>query len=539
MPNNFFTSLKLKLRSLSLKQPLFWILVFSFPFLLAIHTWDSPDTFMHLNRGKLIWETGHLIPTTSMILQHPGAVFYWLFQVCLWGLFQATGIPGVTIFFALLWLGVWGILLGAYYKISSEVGLGFWLVTAATACCHRIIVRPEVISYLLISLYLFLISRWNEQGPALSPTEIIKKSALIILIQALWAGCHGYFFLGSLLFLFAAIGKATAHQKEGAKPFFYFSALSLCASALSPFGFLTWKTVFTHVFLLKGLSSVISEFASPMDWNLISQIWVLKIYVALWAGTFALVLWKVATQKEFSFEVLTAGLGLYLGASSSRFMPLLILFSFPLFATETSPLLKKRPIPPVARIFLIVLVLIGDFFIVNNGFYRSFLARQRFGFGLSPMSYSTEINPYFQRHPFHGLLFNVPETGGYLAYYNPKLNLYGDTMFTQVEETGEYVFASGIAGFKALDEKYRFDAVLVQLIPSFELVNYLLDSNEWQFVFGDLYHILLSRNKSPFASELPRETPSYPKDGDRIDDFTVAYPMMIWQQFWSKRGTVP
>jgi hypothetical protein len=518
------------------KKSLFWWILFSVPFFVAFHTWDSADTFMHLNRGQRILESGSFNPTSSMLLQHRDATFYWLFQPLLALLFRGIGIPGLTLLSALLWATVWIILILPFVQTSPRVILGVWILAATLSCCHRFNLRPEILSYILIGIYLNLIMKWDKEGCPTSMPAVISRSIWVILLQFIWAGIHGYFIFGVGFILLLALEKAIGHKKEEAQYLLFLALIGFLASSISPFGFHNWEAVWNHIFLLKNLSQFVSEFSSPFEFNLISQIWVLKIYAVAWVLVLFLALWELTQTKLLSFPWMLSGIGLYLGATSARSMPVFFLFSFPMVAKTSTRLLESRRIPRFVDWFVQVVALVCVGFVMAGSFYRSLGVRQSFGFGLAPLTYSTAMRDYFSRHKFHGLIFNQPEAGGYLAYYSPELHFYGDTLFTDAKDSIEYITASAPQGFRKLDQRFRFDAVLVDILSNLELVNWLLESKDWRVVFSDLYRILLVRKNSLYESELSSEPPRYFEDILTSNEGSTFFPWIVWTQLWVQQA---
>lgn len=98
----------------------------------------------------------------------------------------------------------------------------------------------------------------------------------------------------------------------------------------------------------------------------------------------------------------------------------------------------------------------------------------------------------------------------------------------------EYLAGSTKEGFAKLDSLHHFDAVLLGLIPGFALAGSLMESGQWQFTYGDLHRILLVRKASPFAADLPPETPAYLQPGDDLAGLVAAYPAVMWSGFLSQ-----
>jgi hypothetical protein len=518
----------IKLKPYPIKLALWWLLIASFPVLLCIHTWDSADTFMHLFYGQLQAKSSQFQPLSPMVMQHPDAVFYWLFRAVLLNVFEFGGVKAVTILFLAIWCGIWGLLIAAFKLWRRPLWTALWVWCAAVIFCYRITPRPEIVSYFFIALYLYWLEKRTEKN--ISSRAFMGEMASVAVVQAIWSGCHGYFFLGPALLGLAAVTSFLSSQRFAAKQLAGLAVVAIAASAISPAGVHVWTAVFKHATLLGELKSTIVEFQSAADWKLIDAIWILKIFWASWIVSAALVIWRIWQRRRPDFAILLAMVGLYLSAQSARSMPLFVLFTLPLWAG----VINELPEPRLRRRFLSfgvgigLLFLITDASLISGQFYRSLDMRKQFGFGLSAISHPTYMDGYFASHRFSGLILNQPEDGGYLGFKFPELKLYGDTQFTQTEATKEYIAAVNGSGFVDLDRRHKFDAVLVHVASGFPLVKNLLSSGQWRLAHGDLYRVLMVRNASPYSAELPFEKPNFFAADADLSKMSAAYPVALW-----------
>jgi hypothetical protein len=177
--------------------------IFSFPVVassalavLAVLTvrdrFDDPDMWWHLKIGEAIWTT-HAIPTTDLFsytTNHHGIVPQeWLSELLIYGAYRVGGFSGM-----MLWLCVFttallvaGYVLCSRYSGNAKVGfLGAMLVWFFST--GGLVVRPQVISYVLLVLELLLVQ--------LGFTRNRRWFFLLPPLFALWVNCHGSFFLG-------------------------------------------------------------------------------------------------------------------------------------------------------------------------------------------------------------------------------------------------------------------------------------------------------------------------------------------------------
>jgi hypothetical protein len=260
---------------------------------------------------------------------------------------------------------------------------------------------------------------------------------------------------------------------------FFLALTAIAASIINPMGYEVWASAFRHALLLGELKAFISEFDTALKWSLITQIWALPVYWTFWCSSCVVILLLTVRERGISFATAVGILGLILSFKTARSMPFLPFLTilawsdfFGRFQSLKSiesdhkitksntkshfkshtkksrepakgPLNSAKP-SPWARVPAFLLLILSSFLcvsVVNNWFYESQASRKRFGLGLSSIAHPIAIANYFLQSQFKGFVFNPPEDGGYLSFYNPSLKLYGDTQFTEVQPTKDYVMA--------------------------------------------------------------------------------------------------
>lgn len=173
------------------KSSIFYLFILS-AFFLSLVQLENYDIWWHLKTGE--WITGHLsLPHTQLFsyaIEGASWVSHsWLFQTLVFLLHKFLGgVNALVIFRAvivslILWVTLKGFLRRVYFPL--------FLVTAwlfSTMFLSRVPVRPELVSALLLSIYLYIL--FNK-----------KNLWWLVLIQVIWVNMHGYAILGPLLLI--------------------------------------------------------------------------------------------------------------------------------------------------------------------------------------------------------------------------------------------------------------------------------------------------------------------------------------------------
>ena len=152
---------------------------------------DSPDFGWQLAAGRLIWTTGE-IPTHdvfSYIAEGNRWIdSHWLFQLLLYGVHSAAGMPGIVLLRTGLVVATFALILSIHPRREP------WLVDfgvcalAGFVASGRFVERPELLTFLFLAATFRLVERLPEH----------PRTALvgIPLIQILWVNVHGIWIVG-------------------------------------------------------------------------------------------------------------------------------------------------------------------------------------------------------------------------------------------------------------------------------------------------------------------------------------------------------
>ncbi|MEE8169818.1 MAG: tetratricopeptide repeat protein [Phycisphaerae bacterium] len=188
-------------------------LVVTAVFVLALSWFElsSVDLGYHLAYGRVFWSTGRIVDVDPFIYgaaDHHFVNANWLAQIIMAALYDSVGWVGL---FALR-LVLLGITFAALTAMLRRLGAGpawiawAWLAVALGAY-ERFTMRPELFSYALLSIQLWILNgnhRRRIAWPAL------------LAVQILWVNLHSYFILGPIVtgcFIVAAM--VTRRRRDG------------------------------------------------------------------------------------------------------------------------------------------------------------------------------------------------------------------------------------------------------------------------------------------------------------------------------------
>jgi hypothetical protein len=174
----------------------FWapvLLFLCFAFLLACYPLDDEDIWWHLRAGQRIL-SGAGIPRIEIdnytALGKEWVDLHWLFQFGASWLYSLGGATALVIAKAFAVSALFGLcLMTGASGAGGGMRAGLWILPLTLASA-RVPVRPELITFGMVALYLVLLSR-SETSP--------RALWLLPPLQALWVNSHGLFILGPVL----------------------------------------------------------------------------------------------------------------------------------------------------------------------------------------------------------------------------------------------------------------------------------------------------------------------------------------------------
>jgi hypothetical protein len=470
---------------------------------------NDADLGFHLKSGRWILENRQVPSTDTYTYTASGRKYLdmeWLYQVALYGGYQAGGYTLLSLAHGALALLAFWLLWIRLRGTGAPTGLAVLAFTLALLACEpRFRVRPEVTTWVLLGLTLWILeSRMNRGRDLLF---------LLPLVQWLWVNTEGLFFIGWGLMGAYCLSSFVHSSKVDAKLVRY-SAAAFTLCLLNPY---FMKGLLFPFSFLSSLSSseiygyAVNEFQRPWSYHNPSHS-PAPLYLLFYKGfsLFLLAGLLTAFRARKTHEWILALFFFALSASAVRNIPLFLLACSPLAAGcgwgLLGPMLRKFPLPSLYRsgvAFALALGLLGfSARIVTNAHSVSNRLTDRFGLGLDRESQPVRACEFLVQNHLDGRIINDLDNGDWLDWQGPqktfidgRLDVMGPEFFTQ------YSRSQLPGGAEALAARYRPDIFFFNPVQGPQWAMDLHQMADWRLVYLDSITAIYLRKG--YADQIP------------------------------------
>jgi hypothetical protein len=475
-------------------------------FTMAVRVSIDTDTWWHLRAGAWMVEHRQLLRVDPFSLTRQAAPWVypgWLAQLLLYGVYQGLGLAGlnlltafmVTLAFALVWP----------LMEAPPLLRGFVLLLAATASGVYWAARPQILSFALTGLFVFILDRRRHGHPRL--VWILPP------IMALWANLHGGFAVGFLLIgaylageglellgsrrvRVASGGDAGGEARRRVLNLALVGLVSAAAASLNPHGPVMLAYPFKTI-SIGVLQDFIQEWQSPDFHRLEAQPFLWMVLLTMLA--------LAASRRRPSVTELLLVVGFsYMGFMAGRNVALFALVAAPVLARHANsalePLLsgrrRGRQVPErlAGYLNLAIFSLLVPVALVKMAVPLSEEANQEAVRAQAPVAAVAFIR---DRQP-PGPLFNSYNWGGYVLWelYPDYLSFVdGRTDLFDDEVLNDYVQAwRADPGWEGIIDRWGIRLVLLE--PRAPLAR-ALEGSVWLRLYGDERAVVLVRDVRP------------------------------------------
>jgi len=489
----------------------FLFIFFAFCALFAAQKISDPDFWWHLKTGEWIWQHKAIPFVDSFSYTFKGTEwinYEWLFHAIIYPIYKLSGFGGLIVFEAIFVLLTFFILFFACREVDGGqrwLTITILFITLFIAR-GRFAVRPQIISFLFLVLYLYLLILHREE-------RITTRQLILFLIPAhiLWVNIHGSFLLGIFLAGAYALGRlvplALTHRQD-LKPVFQDRRLqglvTLClllclASLVNPY---TYRIF--HIPLITAESETlkgISEWV-PVDIRLLG---VLAIDYTMWfrilflIGVLSFLIWRdnlkrVENVVIFAFFSYMAFKHIRFGADFAIVAAPIIVYNLNHLQLRVRHWRWMRLLP----LLIVIASSVNDVRVINQA--------KRFGFGvLSNFYYPKETVEFLKDHDVRGNIFNDYGFGGYMIWHLwPDIPVFIDGRTPTVYDH-DFFWLYGLVYWKRetwekMVKQYGIEIVLLQAdreknyVPP--LYSWLDEDAAWRLVaFDDNSSLYLKRGQ--------------------------------------------
>lgn len=468
---------------------LFTAILFVALFVMATREIADPDFWWHLRTGQFIVDTGS-IPHGDIFSYtnagQPWITHEWLSEVIIHGLYRLGSFPLLILAFSGVITFAFTL---AYIRCDGKpyvAALAILLAALATAPTWG--VRPQMLSLLLMSVYLYVLERQ-------------KHVWLLVPLMILWVNLHSGYALGLMLVGAYLLGGVVEHlpdlraQLNLGSPLGRLAlVLALCAAAvlINPNGasmyIYPFETLTSH-----AMQAYIQEWFSPdfhsMEWQPFA--WLLVVTF----GAVGLSRKRVGVAQTLLLMVLA-----YAGLRSARNIPLYAIAAGPVLADHLWALVAAHGaagvLSPSGRVTRGMSVLNWGVMavIVAAGLVRigTVLANQG---AVERIKFPVAAVDFLQKQGSKTPLYNAYGWGGYLiwrlypdqpVFIDGRADVYGDAFIE--EFLGAY---RGGAGWSAPLDRYHVQRVLVE--PDAPIAAHLAQDATWTKTYADPQAVIFER----------------------------------------------
>jgi hypothetical protein len=479
-----------------------------FAFVVGLRKLDDFDTWWHLAAGRWI-AAHHAIPSTDTlshtVRDHAWINLQWAFDLVLYFLHSIGGPALLSVAAATVFLATIALLM---QMLSARVGAGIAAVLTVLVIVtaqERVSIRPELLSFLLLTVVLFILDRGQRSDERWLPA--------LVPVMILWANVHALFVLGEFAIVTALIGTATRPSRRLA----IYGGAAMASVLINPFGITGVLFPLKLLSRIDGTSPVfqtVGEFASPFAADASGTSVVLfKVLLAL---GLALAVWAmIVRRRHFNWGGLVLFIGLAaLAASARRNIAIFAIGAAPFMASCLQVVLAARPkrqraaerhSSTMAAGAAVAAVLAGVA-VVTGAFYKFEAAPREFGVGVIEGTFPQRAVAFARAAKLPGMLYNDMSSGGYLTWDDPigdgvfidgRLEVY-DTPFVT-----EFVTArSTPARWQADAERYGIQTAIIfhQFVPDSILAEGLAANDAWSLVYVDEVAAIFVRTKDNGAA---------------------------------------
>ncbi|MBS1779044.1 MAG: hypothetical protein JST70_06940 [Bacteroidetes bacterium] len=461
-------------------------------FVLGMKQLREPDIWWQLAAGKWMLEHGAITHTDMFsytMAGHPWINVKWLYEVLIAGMEKLFGPECVLLLQSLMNVIIVYLLIRTvkYYTQRTKeqipsFAIALSLLLFLIVSEYRMAGRPEMISHLLCTVYLFLL--WRD------PEMSWKKIAWLIPLQCLWANMHEGYPVGIVIAGTAVAGSLVSYlitkeksaQQQTLRMLFIFAACVLII-LVNPNGIQLWKQPF-EIYRQVWANKYTTELFSYKD----AEYWTIQAKLHIGITVLVFLYWimqvlsavKTKEQKAFFTPLITTYLILlplftYLSLTANRNIPFAEIVMLPSIAASLVWLVKTIGLPKVgayqklegnAGYIGMGLIVIFYISIVSDKFYKLTDSPNRYGIHVSMLHNPTGAANFIKEHNIKGTGFSDYFVSSYMLWdrypdFKSYIDLRDLDVFPVKFFDDYFSMYNRVQEFDSLDHIYNFNYVLL------------------------------------------------------------------------------
>jgi tetratricopeptide (TPR) repeat protein len=397
-------------------------------FIVSVYPVFNFDIFWHMANGRAMVEQGRLISEDIFSYTAMGNRFvnHETISQALFYLVHANwGTTGLIIFKAII-ISLTASILYRTLRVCQSGHMSAFLIIIGVliVSIDRFSVRPHLFSFLALVVLQFLLYGYRL-GRVRGRVILIVVPVMIVIVDMFHTALFEFIFLGSfaagetLKYLLSGKGIRFAGSEFPDRPvseqarvrhLWIVVLVSITASLLSPYGIRQYHYVGKLISASNPMLSLTSEFMSP------TVMTALPLFIMIFI-LYALVLVFVRRTDITHIFILIPFT--YMTLMYARAMAVFAIVAAPVLGYYLRSLylaLDNRPAQKKAFSYILALFLVLEIGVLVNYKFFSPWHYRSFALGLNKRSYPIGAVEYIKRADLKGNMFNMPKSGGYLAF---------------------------------------------------------------------------------------------------------------------------
>jgi tetratricopeptide (TPR) repeat protein len=505
-------------------------------FALGVKQLREPDVWWQLLAGRWMLEQGEITRTdvfSFTMAGHPWVNVKWLYEIIIALLEKAAGPEGVILLQAVVNVVIIHILFRTMKLLGKELQQPVSDFAAALSALlflamveYRMAGRPEMVSHLLSTIYLYIL--WRH------PQMELKRLWWLILLQCIWANMHEGYPVGLVIIGTAVAGSLVAYICTKQK-----SYLQQCRNALiilgaaaiailaNPNTIQLWKQpfeIYRQVWANKYTTELYSV-ANPAYWTiqakwhivllvLVCIFWIMRFIVGRKGRKNNILL----TPIVLTYLLLIPLFG-YLSLTANRNIPFAQIILAPsvaymlIWTVSQLKLENNKMFLLLSRnAILFIFIIAATFYvsIVTNKFYEYTKSPNRFGAHISTLHNPTGVASFIKQNDIKGPMFSDYFVSSYMLWdLYPDFKSYIDLRDLDVFPVSFFEDYFSIYNdpdkFDSLNKKYNFNYIVFSNSQLNSLQQKLYWGNDYNLIYADPVSSLYLKNTA--ANEIVNRKP--------------------------------
>ncbi|MES9846419.1 MAG: tetratricopeptide repeat protein [Candidatus Sedimenticola sp. 6PFRAG5] len=461
------------------------------------------DMWYHLTGGRFFWENGEVPTRPFFSFLHPDREwinYFWGFQASIFKIHDLFGYQGLVITRALLVAGMISVVfLFLFEQVKSHKNLALFVLLTAVFVIfletRGLQLRPHLVSYLMIGLFLYIL----EEKPKLTPA--------LPLLTVVWVNMHGIeWVIGGLIcgaYFVEHIANLRYHPdraKEKPRSFPYWILLCGLGLGLNPYGFKILAAPFVVPPMLDQfigeMKPIGTDALHTFVLNDLTLTGIEGLVVITFLALVALISSISTRSLRISHLIFFVG-GAYLLSRGNRFSYEWAFLVLPLIGTWSRSFHWHLKTPHKTAITAVITasLLAVPFATIGS---KIDLTRD---YPIQEARLPVGVSHFLDQINAKGRMLIPPTDGGYVQWrHYPDILIHSDMEFPPFNELDFIEIAkvfNNTETFKKLSRKYQIDYVVVPITQT-SFLNIVDDASPFKPVFFDNDYILYaSKDRQP------------------------------------------